>query len=312
MPGRPRGGAGGPRRRRARQLGAAPAELSVVDAPAVLSADEDPQAACRERPDSSLMRAAEAVASRRCDAFVTGAAPAAAAAAALWHLKRLRGVLKPALALPLSLGGRVTLLVDAGACLDCKPWHLLQFALMGSLAAKRLHGAADPAVRLLAAGRGAALGAELQRETVPLLKYAGVRFEGPVEAAEAARGVCDVLVADGLSGALFAGALAGLSAVGFQMLESDLDGSAASRLARRLASDAFARARGRSRGPAQAGAALLGVGGAAVVCRDPADPEAVAGALLAAKALAESGLAGEIQARLEDMKSGMEFARTIE
>ena len=107
-----------------------------------------------------------------------------------------------------------------------------------------------------------------------------------------------------------AGALGGLSAVGIQMLESDLAGSAVSRLARRLASDAFERMRERSRG--QAGAALLGVGGAAVVCRDPADPEAVAGALLAAKALAEAGLAGEIQARLEDMKSGMEFARTIE
>ncbi|TBR26003.1 phosphate acyltransferase PlsX, partial [bacterium] len=81
----------------ARMGAPAPAGLSVVDAPGVVSPEEDPQAACREKPDSSLMRAAEAAATRRCDAFVTGAAPAVAAAAALWHLKRLRGVLKPAL-----------------------------------------------------------------------------------------------------------------------------------------------------------------------------------------------------------------------
>lgn len=295
------------------RLGApAPAGLSVADAPGVIGPEEDPQAACREKPDSSVMRAAEAAASRRCDAFVAVAAPAAAAAAALWHLKRLRGVLKPALAVPLTFGGRTTLVLDAGSAPDCKPWHLLQFALMGSLYAKRILGVADPSVRLLAVGAGATLGGELVRETVPLLKYAGVRFDGPLESSEVARGSCDVLVADGLSGAVLVGALAGLSSVGFQMLESDLSDGVASRLARRLGAGAFSRARERSRGPAAAGAPLLGVGGAAVVCRDPSDPRAVAESLLTAKVLASSGLAGELQARLEDMKSGMEFARTIE
>lgn len=291
---------------------AAPAGLSVVDAPGVVGPEEDPATSAREKPDSSLMRAAEAAASRRCDAFVTAAAPAAAAAAALWHLKRLRGVLKPALAVPLTFGGRTCVVVDGGACLDCKPWHLLQFALMGSLYAKRVLGIADPSVRLLASGVGATLGGELARETVPLLKYAGVRFEGAVDASAVSRGACDVVVADGLSGAVLVGALSGLSSVEFQMLESDLAGSAVSRLARRLGAGAFSRARERSLGPAAAGAPLLGVGGAVVVCRNPSDPSAVAKALLNAKELASSGLAGEIQTRLEDMKSGMEFARTIE
>lgn len=291
---------------------AVPPGISVVDAPAVIVPEEDPQAACREKPDSSLMRAAEAAASKRCDAFVTGASPAPAAAAALWHLKRLRGVLKPTLAVPLLFEGRTTLVVDAGVSLDSKPWHLLQFALMGSLAAKRLFGVTDPAVRVLACGVGATLGGELARETVPLLKYAGVRFEGPVDAAQVPRGVCDVLVADGLSGAVLVGALSGLSSVGFEMLDSDFAGSASARLARRLGSGALARARERSHGPAAPGAPLLGVGGAVVVCSKPTDPAVVAASLLTAGKLASSGLAGEIQARLEDMKSGMEFARTIE
>ena len=286
--------------------------LSIVDAPASIAADADPTAACREKPDCSLMRAAQSVAEKRCQAFVTAAAPTAAAAAALWHLKRLRGVLKPALALPLATARGRTVLVDAGACLDCKPWHLLQFALIGSLYARALHAVAEPVVRLLAAGRGATMGGELARETLPLLKYAGVRFEGPIAAEEAFLGGSDVIVSDGLSGAVLSGAARGLSGVQFEMLESEFAGSAVLRFARRLADGPFARARGRSRGPAAPGAALLGVGGAVVVCREPADPDAVAETLRAAKALAESDLAAQTQARLEDMKSGMEFARTIE
>lgn len=286
--------------------------VSVVDAPAAATPEEDPAAACREKPDSSLMRAAEAVAQRRCEALVTSAAPASAVAAALWHLKRLRGVLKPALALPLALPGGSTLLIDAGACLDCKPWHLLQFALMGSLYARLIGGCSNPSVRLLTAGQGSQLGGELQRETLPLLKYAGVRFEGPISAQEFFRGGADVVVSDGLSGATLAGSARGLPPLEFEMLESDLAGSPLSRIARRLGGAAFARARGRALGPAEAGAALLGVGGAVIVCQQPSNPDSVAAALLYAKRLAESGLEMEIQKRLEDMKSGMEFTRTIE
>ncbi|MBI3299497.1 MAG: hypothetical protein HYZ75_15135 [Elusimicrobia bacterium] len=286
--------------------------LTVTDAPSASAADEDPAAACREKPESSLMRAAEAVAQKRCQALVTAASPASAAAASLWHLKRLRGVLRPALALPLRRAGRTTLLVDAGACLECKPWHLLQFALMGSMHARLVGGVSDPSVRLLAAGQGAQLGPELQRETVPLLKYAGVRFEGTISSEEVFRGLADVVVCDGLSGAALAGAARSLPALEFEMLSSDLSEKALSRLAGRLGGAALARAKSRARGLAAASAALLGVGGAVAVCAQPSDPEAAAEAIAAAGRLAESGLGAEIQKRLEDMKSGMEFAKTIE
>lgn len=293
-----------------RQGGARPEAVSVADAPAAIGAEEPPSAACREKPDSSLMRASEAVALKRCGALVTPAGPAAASAAALWHLKRLKGVLRPALALEVRRPRGTFVLADAGACLDCKPWHLLQFALMGTLYAKRLLGVADPAVALLAEGKGGQLGGELSRESLPLLKYAGVRFTGPLSAGEALRGGCDVLVADGLSGSVLAGAASALPAMEFEMLESDLAADAFSRLGGKLAAKALALARGRSRGPASSGAALLGVGGPVVVCRRPGEASAVAEALLMSDRLAASGLETDIQGRLEDMKSGMEFART--
>ncbi|MBI5597971.1 MAG: hypothetical protein HY928_17960 [Elusimicrobia bacterium] len=286
--------------------------VSVVDAPSSFGAEEAPAAACREKGDSSLMRSAEAVAQKRCAAFVTPATPAAAAAAGLWHLKRLKGVLKPALALPMRTPRGSFVLMDAGACLDCKPWHLLQFALMGAMYSRRLLGTSEPGVALLAEGKGAQLGGELPRESLPLLKYAGVRFIGPLTAAEALRGGCDVLVADGFSGSVLAGAASVLPGLEFEMLESDLGKDAFSRLGGRLASRAVAGARERAHGPAAPAAALLGVGGAALVCRRASDPAAVAEALLVAQRLAGAGLETEIQARLEDMKSGMEFARTID
>ncbi len=128
----------GPQAALARELerlveeGRAP-RAQVLDASPLPSSEEDPQRACRENPGSSVMRAAGLVAEDSAAAMVSMSGPGAALAAALWHIKRLKGVLRCALACSVPTPRGNSLLIDAGAQVDSKPWHLLQFALMGSL-----------------------------------------------------------------------------------------------------------------------------------------------------------------------------------
>ncbi|MBI4346928.1 MAG: phosphate--acyl-ACP acyltransferase, partial [Elusimicrobia bacterium] len=102
--------------------------FEIVDSPDLVRMDEEPVAACREKPKSSIMVATELVAAKRADGVVSAGHSGAAMVAALWHLKRLSGVLRPAIASPLPTVKGTAVLLDAGANTECKPWHLLQFA----------------------------------------------------------------------------------------------------------------------------------------------------------------------------------------
>ncbi|MFH1725937.1 MAG: hypothetical protein ABII00_15115 [Elusimicrobiota bacterium] len=292
-------------------LGAA-SGISVHDAPNVVSADEDPSAACREKPDASVMRAAESVADKRADALVSVAEPAVVVAASLWHMKRVRGVLKPALACPLPSRGGSSLLVDAGACIECKPWHLLQFALMGAVYAHRAGGIARPSVRMLVAGTVEGGGGELVREALPLLKYSGIDFRGTMRADEIPTGAADVIVTDGATGDIIVRLMRGLSDAYSEMLKSEIGSGLAARMGGTLARGALRRVETAQGAIGAGGEPLLGVGGPAVLCRDPGGHEAVASAIRTAARLAGSDVHERLQERLDDIKSSMEFARTIE
>ncbi|NNN05267.1 MAG: phosphate--acyl-ACP acyltransferase, partial [Elusimicrobia bacterium] len=111
--------------------------FEIVDAPDLIAMDEEPASACRAKPKSSIMVCAELVAAGRAAAmFSAGNSGATMAAVTLWHLKRIPGILRPAIAVPIPTSRGVTVLLDAGANVDCKPWHLVQFAMMGSLLAR--------------------------------------------------------------------------------------------------------------------------------------------------------------------------------
>ena len=281
--------------------------LSIHDAPGVIGPDEDPQTACRDNVDASVLLAAACAASGEADAFVTVAPVRVAAAAGLWHCKRLPGVLRPAAASLLPVSGGPALLLDTGAATDCKPWHLLQFALMGSLYARCVMDRRDPVVRVLGSGtRGSGPG-ELVREALPLLKYAGVRFEGPINSESLAAGGFDVVVADGDCGEAVLGALWGFAKLHSLMLESSVVKSPFRKLGAALARGVFEDSAAFGRAIGGGGTALLGIGGTGVVCR--ATRDGAAEAVESAVRLSNSEFRDRVQRRLEDVKTGMQDER---
>src|SRR5579872_2365205 len=126
--------------------------LELVVSPTVIDMAEKPSEAVRSKPDSSLVSAVRAVAEGRADAVVSAGNTGAMLAAGLVHLRRLPGVARPAIGVPIPARNGPSLLIDAGANAEARPEHLLQFGVMGSLFAAEILGLPDPSVRLLSNG----------------------------------------------------------------------------------------------------------------------------------------------------------------
>src|SRR3954462_6923543 len=133
----------------AAEIGPAP---DVVDAPVAITNEDEPARAVRARDDASLVQATRAGKEGRADGVVSAGPPGALMAAATLHLKRMRGVPRPAAAVLLPVPGSPTLLIDSGANLDVRTEYLVQFAYMGSTFMESVHGVERPRVGLLSNG----------------------------------------------------------------------------------------------------------------------------------------------------------------
>src|SRR5215467_10103319 len=156
--------------------------LRVAPAPDVVSMDESPSAALRRKPGASIRVAADAVASGEASALFSAGHTGATVLAAHAAFGMLPGVDRPALAAVIPTRKRPALLLDVGASVECRPPHLLQFAVMGSMFARVVYDITSPRIGLLSIGHEATKGNELTREAHRLLKAAPVNFIGNVEA----------------------------------------------------------------------------------------------------------------------------------
>ncbi len=176
--------------------------LSLVHAPDRIVPGEPPAAAVRRKPGSSIVLGVKLQKEGRADAFVSAGSTGAVMASSLLFLRPLPGVDRPAIGTILPTSKQPTLLLDAGANVDCKPHHLLQFAHLGRIYAQDLLGVDRPRIGLLNIGEEPEKGNELAVEAHKLLKTSGLNFVGNIEGREIIRGGCDVLVCDGFDGNL--------------------------------------------------------------------------------------------------------------
>ena len=174
--------------------------LELVTTTQEIAMDEKPAEAVRSKPDSSLVAACRAVGERRADAVVSAGNTGAMLAACLVELRRLPGVIRPAIAAPLPAIRGVSVLIDSGANADARPEHLLQFGYMGSIFAEEILGIARPSVRLLSIGEEPEKGNQLTLEAHELLAASDLRFEGNTESRDLLSGAADVVVCDGFTG----------------------------------------------------------------------------------------------------------------
>lgn len=290
----------------ARGVSANDGRFEIVDAREMIGMAEEPVSACRAKPRASIMVCAELVASGKAQALVSTGHSGATMVAALWHLKRLPGILRPAIACPIPTPSGTTLLLDGGANTDCKPWHLLQFAMMGSIYAESVLRVTKPTVGILSLGEEDTKGNELVKETIPLLKTSGLDFYGPVEGRDIPGGKVSVVVCDGFVGNTTIKAIEGTAATIFSLIKTEIGSTILSKLGGLLLRGAFARVRKKMSYDEYGGAVLLGVNGTAIISHGRSNGKAVANALRVAKESSLSGVNDKVRHSLERIKQNLE------
>jgi phosphate acyltransferase len=168
--------------------------------------EADPVSAVRSTPDASVVRAAAEVAAGRAGGLVSAGSTGATMTAALFALKRLQGVQRPALAVQIPRpnagpSAPPVLMLDAGANTEARPQHLIQFAYLGSAFSQTVLGTAAPRVALLSVGEEQRKGnPEVVEANEALGSAEGLHFVGNVEGRDLLSGIADVVVTDGFTG----------------------------------------------------------------------------------------------------------------
>jgi len=240
---------------------------------------EAPAAALRRKPRASIRVAAECVSRGEAVAMVSAGHTGASVMAAYSAFGVLAGVDRPALATTIPTRGTPAVLLDAGASVECRPRHLLQFAIMGGVYARVALGVGKPRVGLLSIGEEANKGNELVREAHRLLAQAPVNFIGNVEGREIYSGKADVIVCDGFTGNIVLKTSEGLVETVEALLGAELQGTFSSQVGSLLSRRAFRRFRRRLDYSEYGGALLLGVAGVAIVCHGRSSAKAVRNAI---------------------------------
>jgi glycerol-3-phosphate acyltransferase PlsX len=281
------------------RLGPADAGVEVRHASQVVGMAETPSHALRRKRDSSLRIAAELVRDGKASAFVSAGNTGAAMAISMFVIGVLRGVDRPAIAAVLPNLKKFTVLLDVGANVDPKPWHMFQFAVMGNVYARDILGIDNPRVGLLSVGEEEGKGNELTKEAYEQLKESSLNFVGNVEGRDIYNGHCDVVVTDGFTGNVALKISESLAEMLGAMIKEELHRDLRSKVGAALALPAFSRFRRRVDYTEMGGAPLLGIDGAAIICHGASPSKAIKNAVRVAAEWARAGLNEHIRAALE-------------
>ncbi|MEL7158986.1 MAG: phosphate--acyl-ACP acyltransferase, partial [Actinomycetota bacterium] len=265
-----------------------------------------PASSVRSMKDSSVVRAAEAVRDGVASAMVSAGNTGAAMAASLLRMGRIKGLARPAIAVPFPVPGSTpTTLLDCGANADTQPEWLVQFGLMGAVYCRTRFGVAEPRVGVLTIGEEAGKGNSLVKEACGLLEAVdwkaacGARYVGNLEGRDLMIGTADVIVTDGFTGNVVLKSLEGGYAVFEESVRSALAATPAAIAEPKLVDDLVAGVLDplfEGFDPVRTGAAqLLGVRGVSLISHGSSGVDAIANAIATADGLVDIDIVGRLR-----------------
>jgi glycerol-3-phosphate acyltransferase PlsX len=273
-------------------------DLPIIHTDEVIEMDEHPANAVRRKKNASMMLALQLVRDGKALGAVSAGNSGAMMAAALFTLKRIEGVDRPALGGVFPTKDGACLVIDIGANTDCKPEYLQQFALMGSSYMERIFGVSSPRVALLANGEEETKGSQLVQDTHQLLKVnaatLGLNFIGNVEGRDIPAGSADVIVCDGFVGNVVLKLSEGLAETLIDLLRTQMTSTLPSKLAGAVLRPGLRKVFQRLDYAEYGGVPLLGVNGSAIISHGRSKAKAIKNALRVARQTAETNVAGAI------------------
>lgn len=283
--------------------------IELRHAPDVITMDDAPSMAVRQKKKSSMRICFDLVKSKEADAVVSAGNSGAMMACGLFVLGRLPGVERPAIVTSLPTRTGECALLDMGANVEPKPTTMAQWAVLGSVYARLLHGKPRPRVGVLSNGSEEHKGTALTRETHQLLLgarggatsagAADFDYVGYVEGRDVFRGDVDVVVTDGFTGNVVLKSVEGAAEVIMTMVKEEVGRAGLlARLGAAMMIKPLRRLKARTDYAEYGGAPLLGVDGVALVCHGGSNARAIANAVRIAARFADSGLGQESTAAI--------------
>lgn len=279
--------------------------ITIVNASEVIGMDEHPAFAIRKKRNSSIALSMDLVKSGEADGVVALGNTGATVAAAIMKLGRIPGIERPAIACPMPNKEGFSLLLDAGANADCKPLHLLHFAIMGSIYMEKIQRIKAPSVGLLNIGEEPGKGSELYINAHKLLRESDINFIGNIEGRDIMAGKVDILLCDGFVGNVILKFAEGVGATIFDILKMEVEKSPLAKAGGALLKPSFKTLKKRMDPAEYGGVSLLGVDGVCVIGHGNSKAKAVYNAIRAACQGVEGNVVNAIKNYITHLGDGM-------
>ena len=280
---------------------AAGSNVVVVHASQTIAMDEKPVAAIKKKPDSSILRGMNMVAGGEAEAIISAGNTVAMVAAAMLNLKPLPGVRRAGIAINAPAENGFSTVLDVGANLNCKPIHLLQYGVMGSVLHSALYDREDPRVGLLNVGEEEGKGSPVLQEASQLLAKAPVNFVGNAEGRDIFGAHHDVIVCEGFAGNVIIKAVEGYGEMLAHILRSAINRDVWGRLSFNLMRPVLLALQKKVDFADYGGGPLLGVSGGVIICHGRSNARAIHTAIARAITVIRADVNGTITRTLESM-----------
>ncbi len=280
--------------------------IEIQNATQVVDMLDSPVTVFRRKKDSSIRVANELVKSGEAVAVISAGHTGAAMATSLFVLGPLEGVERPAIAVFMPTITGMSVVLDVGANVDCKPNHLLQFAIMGEVFAKYLLKNLNPRVGLLSIGEEETKGNELTKEAFKLLTETSLNFIGNVEGRDVMAGKADVVVCDGFIGNVMLKISEAVAETIGTIIRENIGDNLIRKLGYFMMKPAFRALKRRVDYAEYGGAPLLGINGVSLISHGRSSDRAIKNAIKVAAEFAKSEVNKHIH---EDIIKNMELAK---
>ncbi|MDH4227409.1 MAG: phosphate acyltransferase PlsX [Deltaproteobacteria bacterium] len=277
-------------------------DITVRHSTEVIGMEESPVQAVRKKKNSSLRVCFDAVKEGAASAVVSAGNSGAAMAAAMFLMKRVEGVERPAIAVCMPTMKNPAVVLDAGGNVDCKPIHMVHFAIMGDVYAKYVLNETKPRIGLLSNGSEEGKGNDLTRATHELLKKTSLNYIGYVEGKDIYKGDIDVVVTDGFVGNVVLKLSEGLVEAVVSMLKKEIMSSFIAKIGYVLAKGAFKKLKKKIDYAEYGGAPLLGIDGVCFISHGASNAKAIKNAILKAREFVDGKVNEHLTEEIEENK----------
>ncbi|MGL5797115.1 MAG: phosphate acyltransferase PlsX [Cetobacterium sp.] len=279
--------------------------IEIVDAREIIEMHDDPMVAVRSKKDSSMNRALELVKSGTADASVSSGNTGALISASQLKLRRVKGVLRPAITTIFPSKNRDIVLMDVGANADCRAEFINQFATMGALYYEEMFNIKNPKVGLLNIGTEDGKGNEITRESFNLLKEnKNINFIGNIESTEMMNGKVDVVVTDGFTGNMVLKTAEGTAKFIFSILKEEISNSFLGKIGAFLLMPILKRLKSRLDSSEYGGALFLGINGISIKAHGNSRAKGIKNALKVANKFAEDKFIERLTEVMKEAEGG--------